>query len=275
MGNSLQSNLAINDINEMNQVINNQATTIVNNNKQNCTTRNDFRLGFGTDLNGHFCPFYGQNVDISVTQVATASCSLQSENLNNINSQIENDLKASLQNYLEQNASSQQGFLAHALSIQFNTNYNKETISNAIVNNINSKTLNNCSAILNANNNGVVMVCGTFNNSKLNFQQDASVTSITSCINQTIVQTVANNSELADLLQKTDQKLLSQQNGLESIFGGMIGIIIAVAILIAIIVGLIILYKVFKKKKPETTTEAASTKVETTTPTPTSAEVKK
>ena len=97
-------------------------------------------------------------------------------------------------------------------------------------------------------------MCGNFKNSNIVITQDAAVTAITSCVNQAVIQSFTKNSVLNNVAQQTDQKLLTQQKGVDlgKIFM-WIGIIVGVLLLLALIGAAIYFFFFLPKGSSKTT----------------------
>jgi hypothetical protein len=247
---SAQSNVSIQALKELTDIVNTSVTDIVSNSISNCNANNILTLVIGgiPTLDGKVDPcqtdFEGR---ISLGQTAAAKCTLNATNINTVTSQFSSDISTAITQAAQQQGSSIQGWLATAVSIQSNVGISKTEIINKLTSYISTNITNNCSNVAAASNEGRVYVCGKYKGD-FDWNQNASVTSLTSCINQTITQAFTDTTVLGTVAQSTDQALVNQQSGVGS-FLVWIAVIIGAFVVLGII-GFVI-YLIYSSKQPK------------------------
>lgn len=218
-------------------IVNSTATSVYNQASQSCASGNNFTLNTGEG-----CYFESINGTFNVTQTAGTKCTFSSSDIASLNANFSNQLQNNTQQFIQQNSQSKQGWFATAFSFQVNGASNTTEVMSQMSNVFTQNFTNLCSSVANALNNATVNLCGIYDNTTFNFNQNAMVTSITSCVNDIVINVWTSNSVLNQLYQMTDQKLASQQSGFGSFLvwiAVIIGAVIVLGIIIAIIFAVI------------------------------------
>lgn len=181
-----------------------------------------------------YCPFNFTNGVMSITQTAGTNCQLSSNNVNNLTSQFQTQLTNETQQFIQQNASNSQGWFATAFSLQIQGATTVDDVMNQIKNSTKGNFNNTCTSVSSALNEATVRLCGYYDSTTFDFNQNALITAITSCINQNVIDTWTSNTVLNQLWQQTDQQLASTQSGLSM---GLIILIIVIIVIVIILAG--------------------------------------
>lgn len=239
MGN-FQSNTTKNMISAYTSILNNISLSVVNESRLGCNSSNFLNLqtGGATPEQSN-CVFKLTNGDLIISQRAESKCQLVSENINDISSEIKNEVRTQTESFINADLKNSQGFFATAFSFQEVNLSNATEVADVISNSFAGNITNICTAQVNAFNHQILLLCGEYNNSNIIVNQDALTTSITSCINENIVKLYNNNVALKDLILKTDSKLYSEQKGINI---GQILLIIGIIVVVIIIIALIIYF---------------------------------
>lgn len=239
MGN-VQANLTKQTLAAYTNVINSTVANVFNNAAQTCAGGNYFSLSTGQG-----CPFEIVNGEFNLTQRASTTCTLNSQNITSLSAQFKTDLINNTRQFIEQESKNSQGWFATALSLQINQASTVEEIVNQINNSFNVNFTNTCSSVSTAFNTAVLNLCGYFDATKFNISQNAIVDALTSCVNENTINIWTSNSVLNKLWQDTDSKLASHQG-----FDPKWLIIGVVAIILLIVILIIVLVIIGRKKQP-------------------------
>lgn len=208
------------------------ATTAINNisnvTSSNCTAANILQV-----TSAQNCNFNCTGCTLNIFQNSNAYCTFNSTLIQNSISDVSNAVSQAAADYIKQNASNTTGFLGYGLSLQANSATTEEDLSSAITNYISNNITNQCSAVTDAINNGVLNLCGQWTGSIINVQQNANVTSLTSCAANVFEQAWVSNSTTQNFLAVTDQALTNDNEGITGIFKW---IAFAIAGIVAIVI---------------------------------------
>lgn len=207
-----------------------------------CAAANNLSVQTG---GGNGCNFEIINGSVNIDQTATASCSLSSTNINQTSVTFKNTITNKTKQFIDQNSQNKQGWFATAFSFQINGASNSTEVTNAISNSFVGSITEICRQEAQAMNSAKVLLCGIYNASAVNINQNATVTGLVSCINRNVTNVFTSNTVLNQLWQQTDQKLASEQSGVDSLVFWIV-----IAIVVGIIFLLIIAYA-FSGKKGE------------------------
>lgn len=264
MGN-MQSNVTKQTLADYTNVVNSTVANVYSSAAQTCASGNNFTLNTGQNC-GWVPGFELLNGSLNVTQTAGSNCQLNSQTITNLSAQFQTQLTNNTQQFIEQNSQNKQGWFATAFSLQVQGASNTTEIMTQLSNFFNSNFTSLCSAVDTAFNNATVNLCGVYDGSNFNFNQNALVTALTSCVNQNVINEWTSNQVLNNLWQQTDQKLASTQSGFSL---SWIFIIIIAIVALIVIIGLIFLFAgLLKNKGGNTTTAAPSTSTTTSTTLP-------
>jgi len=232
---SAQSNATKQILSDYTNVVNSTVTNVYSNASSSCGAINNFSLETGKD-----CPFEMINGTFDIGQTAGTKCNLDSKNVTDLSATFLTQLTNNTKQFIEQNEQNKQGWFATAFSLQIQDAANVQQVMSLISNSFSLNFTSLCSSVANAFNNATVNLCGYFNHTTFNFQQNAFVTALTSCVNQNVINIWTSNAILNNLSQKTDQKLLSEQSGVDftRIFI-IIGIIVAILLIGGIIIAVV------------------------------------
>lgn len=237
MGN-YQSSVTRQFISSVNNIINQSATSVYNQASQQCSAINLLTANFGSSPDGQTCPVTVINSRINFRQGASVTCNLDSVNHADLNTQFTNEVQQQLQQLASTDIQNKQGFLSTAISIQENNLSSEQQLINAITNTLSQNITNLCTTVNQASNQGNLVFCGVYQDTTIDVAQNATIQAITSCVNEAIVKVQVGNTTIADIIQRTDNKLASEQQGV----GSLLWIIIAVigGILLLGIIGFVI-----------------------------------
>lgn len=212
------------------QVVNSTVVNTFNTAIQQCTSGNTLALDTG---NG--CIFDFINGTFDVTQVANTQCTFNSQNVVNATSSFQNNIQTATKNFIDQNLQNQQGWFATAFSLQISGAENSTQVSQLVSNAFQGNFTNRCQATSNALNQATVNLCGVFDATTFDFNQNALTTALTSCANEVVTNVFTTNTVLNQLWSQTDQKLASQQAGVGSFIFYIIIAIIGFIVLMIVI----------------------------------------
>jgi len=162
-------------------------------------------------------------------------------NYNNLQNQLQDNLSTRLNQWIKNNFNSNQGWLAIAFSSQAANNISTEEVSNIISQSVSANFQNQCQAFISGTQDGVVSLCGIYDNDNITIDQKAAISSFSSCINRNTINTFIQNNQLNEMAQTADNELKSSQEGLSSIFRWLIwgAVIIGGLIIIGIVLYLL------------------------------------
>ena len=257
MGN-FQSNKTRQMLAAYTNIVNEEVTKIYNSAVTECRAENRMKLRFG---GGEFCDFKITNGNINASQTSGTSCALNSQNVNKLNAQFTTELTNKLTSFIKQEQKNKQGWFATAFSFQMNEADTAEKVTNQITNSFTTDFTNKCEAVANAFNDKEAVLCGVYDTTTIDLSQNALVTMLTSCVNENTVSIWTKNKVLNDLWQATDQKLASQQSGLDLKW---LWIALAVVGGLLLVIGVFVLIMKARGNKPRSSTKIQSTKLPTT-----------
>lgn len=241
MGNA-QASLTKQTLESYTEVMNNTIAKEYNKTSLGCSTGNVVSFTTGRD-----CYFSCNGCDIEIGQKATSECTLDGENTNQIQSTIQDLVQSTTESFIENDLKNKQGWFSTAFSLQISGASTKEEVSNIISNQFSGDITNICQGQIDTFNTGVVDLCGDFNNTKINFNQDALTTALVSCINNNIIEVFNTNSALNQLYTETDNVLVSQQKGARS----FLWLLIILGIIFFLIIVAVIVFMIFKGKQSQ------------------------
>jgi len=237
MGGNVQSNQAKALVDSITSIA---TKNVVNANVQNTVRSNSTNtvdVSFGKD-----CPIVFKSGKIEISQKNVAAVKLDANTFVSAIQKSQTDIIKDIQNLLTSNLNNKQGFLSLAVSIQ----QNKTEIENKIKSFIQSMSKMNftdvCAADVNQFNSGHLDLCGYYENTDVVVKQNNAVTVAVSCIVRAILNQLQKTGDLESILNKADQKLASEQEGIASLFFYLIigaGVVIGGIILIVIIVAVV------------------------------------
>jgi len=255
MGN-IQSNATKQVLADYTNVVNSTVVNVYNSAAASCASANNFSLQTG---GGSDCNFQMINGSINVTQTAGTNCQLNSQNVNSLSAQFQTQLTNNTQQFIQQNSQNKQGWFATAFSLQMNNASNVTEVMNQISNSSSANFTNLCNSVSDALNNATVKLCGIYDGSSFNLNQNALVTAITSCVNQNVVNIWTSNQVLNSLWQATDQKLASTQSG----FSLKWILIIVVVIVVLLLISGLAYYFINRHKSSDNDASITDTNIET------------
>ena len=173
--------------------------------------------------------------DVDVAQDSTARCVLDAGQEQDLTSQVKNDLKQAIKQVAENSLSSEQEFMALALSVQTSDLVNETLMDTQIDNLFEGITSQYCDSAVESYNKGEINICGNAGN--INFSQDGYATTKTTCTQDILQKIINENKVVQDADQDAKATLTSTQKG---IFAGL-------AALVGLAVIILIIYLVSKK----------------------------
>ena len=215
MGN-IQSNITTQTLADYTNAMNSAVQETYSAAISGCTATDELSFQAGAGGSGG-CNFEIINGSININQTATASCNLNNQNINNTKVSFQNTITNATKQFIDQNSQNKQGWWATAFSFQVNGASNSTEVSTTIGNSFVGSITEICRQEAAAMNQEKILLCGTYNASTVNVTQNATVTALVSCINRNVTNVFTTNSVLNELWQQTDQKLASQQAGLDSV----------------------------------------------------------
>lgn len=238
----------------LNENINSSVQSVVNNNSQNCSAVNTVNLRTGSfDTGTGYEPCYFETAGgLNIGQTAVADCSFTVQNMTDMTSDFKSALENAVTETVQQDAQNESGFISTGTNINIQNVSNENEVINRIINSSEQYIQTSCEQNATAGNNAVIGLCGYFGEG-INIDQDASITAITSCLNQSVLEAFTNDTVLNNFLVETDQVASNRSEGIASIFSAfwlpiVIGVI-ALIIIIIIIVVVVILSRSGKKEK--------------------------
>lgn len=181
-------------------------------------------------------PCSADSIDIaqsnSIQQTTTA------EDVSNIVATVKSQLTSATVQWVQQQSTSDQGWLATAFNVQINDTNAVTKVAENITNNISDDTTTACAGFNFDENSATLLLCGVVTKAVILTQTNA-VTNIVSCINQQTLKAFVAGSEYASTIQTADQIAYSKQSGL---FGWIetVAIVIAIVIVLFLIVHLLL-----------------------------------
>lgn len=224
-----QSQEATSTLSALTSVINSAIVNVEN--SSNLTCRAGSYVTISTGDSSPPCGFHADGSTFNFSNRAVADCSLNSTNLAKIDQEFRANITNTITSFIQQQAASNAGWLATAISTNIQGANTAEQISNKIANYFKDNVKNICSEEVNAYATGTVLLCGTWDQSTVNFNQEGSVTALASCVNRTIIKAFTDDKVLNELYQKTEEKAKASVSGIDTFF---IYIVIAIVIICVI-----------------------------------------
>ena len=230
MGNA-QSNITKQTLASYTTSVNQAMNSVYSSSIAGCTATNELSIATGGVPD---CFFEMTDGAFNLSQTSSSSCNLNNVNINKTTAQFKNTIRNTTKQFIDQNAQNKQGWFATAFSFQINGASNSTEISNTITNSLANSITEICQQEARAMNEAKILLCGTFNASAINIDQNALVTAMVSCINRNVTSIFTTNTVLNQLWQQTDQKLASEQAGFGSVLFWLViaGVVFIVAILL-------------------------------------------
>ena len=265
MGANLSNENTQNTLNDFNSVVNSTVSSVIQNASTTCTAVNSFQGFFGVSPtrfeNGQVvatasCAAETNISQLDVSQTASNSCSLSATSISTIQEDLNTTLSNNIQTWIGQQTTQNNGWIPIFVANMQNEGISNTTdISNRVANRITANVSQTCSAILDASNQGLIFVCGSYPQGVL-VTQNALSTNLTTCLINNTVTAITNDSILNSAVTKTSQQTAQTNEGLSTIAKYII--IAVVAVVILVIIG-VILYFVFggSKTPPPRNVESA------------------
>ena len=249
MGN-IQSSVTQQVLTDYTTIVNNTVANVFNSASSACASGNTMHLQTGGAPD---CQFNMTGGSLTSTQTAGTKCKLSSQNISTLTATFNTQITNNIRQFIENDLTNNQGWFATALSFQMTNASTVDDIMTQISSSVNANFINTCSSVANALNNEQVLLCGNFDGTKIDFTQNALVSSLTSCVNENTIKVWTQNVILNKLWQQTDQKLASTQSGIS-----LTWIFAISAILIICCVLSIVGWFVFSGTKPTDIINSAS-----------------
>lgn len=218
--------------------INSVAVDITNRNSTTDDIKENIKFTFGEPPCKYM--FVAEDTTFNFDQTGTSKISFTSENFNRTNANVSSQLANVVKSFITNDLKNKQGFFSTAFGLQITNAMNAEEVSNIIENETKIRSMNICNPENSQIQNLMVSMCGQYTDDSFNVNQDAYTSAVVSCINRNVIDIFTTNKTLNDLYTQTNNKLLSQQKGLGSLFNWII--IIVAAVVILGIIGLIFYY---------------------------------
>ena len=248
----VQATLTTQTLNDYTQYMNSIVNNVYQSNKAGCDANNNLQVtpGIIVDENGNQKECYFQFIDgnITINQKVNANCSFSSDNTSTITNTVQNQIQNSTKQFIDNDLQNKQGWFATAFSFQITGATNSTDVSNIISNSITNNVQQECSAIFQSAENGYLPLCGVYKDANIVYTQDGTVTGIVSCINKSVIANFISNSTLNQLYQATNNKLLSKQSGIGSVFKYIFYIIGAIIGCILLIIIIKVIFKAIGNK---------------------------
>jgi len=195
------------------------------------TNKNTFSLYIGP--NGNLdCETISLGQKINATQNVSVSQKISSTN------EMKTLLKSAVDNAVEQNNKSVNGFLSTAFNNQKSNTEITNILKNEIENNITNENVTECNSILDNANEGKIEIYGTMKCRTLNNPQEIISEQLVNCFQDALQQAVMNNTNIADAVNKTKQANTSENKGVAELASALLGPY--AMIIIAIVIGLVV-----------------------------------
>jgi nitric oxide reductase large subunit len=237
MGNSFQSQTAINEISAITNVINEsiQKLDIKASNQSVNVNKVEVKVCEGAIIEG--------DLNIDITQKIKSFNKLDGYSVIQTLSQNWNQIQNSLEQLVSQLATSKQGWLSTSNSVANQYQQNISDIFNEIISRTESDIKSVCQQYIENFNNGKITVCGVIKEDvNVQIEQDIYNTVISSCVIDSLFNAINQNYVANSILQRGDQIE-------ESIQEGITGAIFAFILLILAIGAVVIIYMIVKKNK--------------------------
>ncbi len=238
---NIQSSVTKQTLSEYTTIINSVVVKALNESIGGCVSDNVATWNIGTvppcssGAGGNTTQILNSN--LSFIQNALAQCNFSSVNSVLSSQTFNNEVKSQTKQFITNNLKNSQGFFAIGFSLQSNSSVSQATFNTAIDNAFNENITNICKNFTFDANQFTINLCGYYDGDNFDFTQNAINTSITSCINKTVIDIFVQNQVLNNFAQNTDNALVSAQAGPLT---GAEAIIRIAIILAAILVGLLI-----------------------------------
>lgn len=188
---------------------------------------------------GRNCEFILSGGTLNVSQVSKADCRQIANTNLDVEGQVKANINRDIQQYLEQNQSSKQGWLTLALNAQVQGASNKTQLITRIQNSVTAVITQVCSNTVTAYNTASLDLCGIYDNGAvINIGQNSVAGAYQSCTMDVIVKAFQRDTILTQVAQQVNQQQTSEQAGIGSLFRWLI--VIAAIVAVVLIIGLII-----------------------------------
>lgn len=254
MGNNSSTELQ-STITAYTEYINNVSNDIVNTSLTQCVASNYINFSLG----GPPCKLEGgvyEGIKIDFEQTAKGECNLTSQNASSITIDFSATISEATQNFVDAQSEVEGSWLQ--TSINSNSQNIKTTteLTALITNNFKSSITNTCATQIEAANHGDVVLCGNFKNVDYKGKQNAAAMSITSCINENIIDAYNTNATLRKVVNETESVMSTKE---KSILGDFIKYF-AILSIVSIVVGAIVTIVYYFSGAGKTTTVTKRTK---------------
>ena len=162
-----------------------------------------------------YCPTFtcgGGTCNNNFSQDFNGTCSVNTQNFTSISATFNNEIKNTIDNFVDQQAAQSNGWLATGFNVAGEYINNTSDLKEQLQNLFNADIKDVCQADIAALQQGILRPCGYFpNGTTFNFSQNIGETALVFCINKNIINSFQNNSTLNNFVNKTDQ-VISQRN---------------------------------------------------------------
>ena len=170
------------------------------------------------------CYFDVVNGNVNMKSEAQSKISLNAQNVDQINKNLGKLVKNTTGKFIQQElASDPRGWFAKAFASKVSGIQNTNDLMNQLLGKTDITVDDLCKNLINTYNRGMVNLCGVYDAQSFDFNQDAFVTALGSCINSFMMHRWTTDSTLDKLWQETDKQLAGNVNGGGSAAGGMFG----------------------------------------------------
>ncbi|CAI2358590.1 Hypothetical protein MVR_LOCUS297 [uncultured virus] len=240
MGASLTTDTSKQTLSEYTQFMNTAVTNIVTQSASSCDVDQTYNF-----TSGQGCFVFMGDTTVSATQTANTKCALTAINDIQSTTDFQNFVQSNTLAFIKQNAQQTNGFFHIGESIAINKNISDTDIATDISNSITTDISTQCSNTINVDQKSVINLCGIYLGDVLDFNQDANVLGITSCINDIVQKAYASNGSFTTYVNNTNQYIEQKNKGAGSLAWAVLGplmIIFGVLFLVIMVVLIALFY---------------------------------
>lgn len=240
MGINVQSSVTKQVEADYTNIVNTTVNSIIDTNSLECSQTQILEVCPGCIPTGPdpkdviLCPLEIISGGLEIDQIGNTTCNLGSNNTTNLNNDLKTKLTSATEQWIKDNYDNYQGWFAIAFNSQTADDTQISSISQELTNEITNDISNLCSAELNSYQYFKVPLCGTYINTKVVLSQKNTIISVTSCINNNIINNAITNSVIADAIQRADNYFKSRQEGPLSWLNYLIIGIVVIGVLLVI-----------------------------------------
>ncbi len=208
-----QSNTVRQTTEVLNSTVNNVVSSSRITSQAKATNSNTFELVIGPNAD-----IQCDNIDFSQKIRATQTVKVMAKIQNS--TELQNMLKAAVDNATKQSNDSVNNFLSTSFNNQETNTEITNILHNEIENNITNENVQECNAIIDNANNNKLQIYGKLKCKNLGAPQEIINDQVVECITDQLIKAVSNNQQIADAINKSESENKSKNTGpLEALAG--------------------------------------------------------